>query len=101
MFRNVLIGFVWVAWSAGVCRADTVSFPIVSDGRAVVDVVVAGDNKSLIAAVEDFKHYVHEISGVAINVVQGTKDTHGPTLHLGETELYAQTAGRDHPHVGR
>lgn len=72
--------------------SDTLTFPVVHDGRPVVEVLVAGDNPVLDAAVKDLTHYVERISGATLKVAKGTEDLPGPTLHVGQTLLYDRTA---------
>src|SRR5262245_433679 len=74
--------------SATVLQAVDISFPLIQDGQAVAGVVVAGENKDLLAAVDDLVSYVRQITGAELKIVHGTKDLPGPTLHLGETELF-------------
>lgn len=68
-----------------------IEFPLIRDGVPVARVVAAGEEPSLQAAVEDLRAYVARISGAELNVVAGTQDLPGPTLHLGETDLFEQT----------
>jgi hypothetical protein len=71
---------------------DASPFPIVRDGQAVVQVVAAGDDPVLDAAVADLVDYVQRISGAKLPVTKGTEDLPGPTLHIGETAMFDRTA---------
>jgi len=71
--------------------AETVSFPLVRDGRPVVEVVAAGGHPAIDPAVADLTQYVERISGVKLKVTRGTDDLPGPTLHIGETSLFERT----------
>ncbi len=81
-----------MAAAPALLRAGEMTFAIVEDGKAVVNVVAAGDDETLTAAVADLRTYVERISGAKLDVTPGTADRPGPTLHIGETDLFAQTA---------
>jgi hypothetical protein len=89
LIRAVSLCFAVILWAvpAG-ARAADIAFPLVQDGKAVASVVVAGDNEDLLAAVDDLATYIKQMTGAELKVVRGTKDLPGPTLHLGETELF-------------
>jgi len=72
--------------------ADVTSCVIVQERKPVVEILVAGENPVLDAAVKDLTKYVELISGAELKVTRGTEDLPGPTLHIGETSLYDDTA---------
>lgn len=72
--------------------APQVVFDLVRDHHAVASVVVAGSDESLLAAVGDLRVYAERISGASLSISFDGVDTAGPTLHIGATEHYAQTA---------
>ncbi|MBN1443425.1 MAG: DUF4838 domain-containing protein, partial [Planctomycetes bacterium] len=102
------IASAWIVAAAALCgirAADASSspyespssrpeleLPIVAAGRPVARVLVAGEDETLEAAVSDFTQYVERISSARLEVARGTADLPGPTLHVGETELYERTA---------
>ncbi len=78
--------------ATAVLAADAPSFPVIRDGRPVVEIVVAGDNPVLEAGVKDLMQYVEQIAGAKLKVTKGAEDLPGPTLHIGETSLFERTA---------
>lgn len=81
-----------LACAAG-AHAKTIHFPLVRDATAVASVVTVGNNDTLRAAVKDLQTYVERISGAKLDIHENGHDVPGPTLHLGETALFAETAG--------
>lgn len=74
-------------WSVAEGAAG-LAFPIVESGRPVVTVVVQGEDEVVASAVKDFRHYVQQISGAELRIATEEKDLPGPTLHIGETDLF-------------
>lgn len=98
---SALLALVMPALAAPVsASADVIRFPIVQDGRPVVKVVAGGDPKPLAAALKDLSTYVERITGAKLDVTNGTDDLPGPTLHIGETALFAGTAEARKPIKG-
>jgi len=73
---------------AGAGTGAAQAFVLVDRGRPSATVVYDGDAPELRAAIDDLVHYVERISGARLDVVPGTVDRPGPTLHIGRTSLY-------------
>lgn len=91
MRYNIALIAVVAAFATITRAAEPIVFPVVEDGRPVCQVVVAGDNEVLAAAVEDLVAYVRKATGADLEVHRGRADRPGPTLHLGETEHFPAT----------
>lgn len=64
-----------------------VGFSVVERGRPAARVLVAeGDASRLAAALRDLTVYVERMSGARLEVVEGSHDLPGPTLHVGSTD---------------
>lgn len=93
--HRLAAGFAGLALAAGLAvpaAAETFTFPLVTDGRPAASVVYVGGNPDLDAAVADLARYVKRITGADLVLREQPADVPGPTLHLGETAHYNQTA---------
>lgn len=84
--------FMLITLSYASAVAAEVTFPLIRDGQPVANVVVAGKDKNLGAAVGDFVTYLKKMTGADLAYERGTADLPGPTLHLGETDLFDDIA---------
>lgn len=65
-------------------------FSVARDGRATATILVAREDIYYTPALNDVRGYVERICGAKLEVVEGTRDLPGPTLHVGETEYHSR-----------
>jgi hypothetical protein len=79
------VTFLLLSGHARPGHPDEIRFPLARDGHAVAEIVVAGSNELVEAAVEDLVAYTRKSTGAELAVYHQEEDRPGPTLHVGRT----------------